>query len=490
MKITRFGYIIEKKSLSEEKILEIKKDLTVKPFQLEKFRFAKDNSFSLFLENGDYISIPKYYGIEKFGVPKINKLDNFPFPKFKMKYTGDLRPNQKIIVDKMIDGFEKYKGGILVSGCGTGKTNMAIYIACHFSLKTLFVVHKEDLMEQVKDRIKKYTNIQSIGIIRRKTVDVDHPFVVGMLRSLSMIDYDDKIFRDFGMIIIDEVHHMGAKCSVNFMKKITTKYMMGMSAEHNRNDGMYSIINLYLGPILHMEEQPPNNMVLVKKIYFNTENKEKSKTFIIKTNGEPDMSSTISNIVLNKTRNKLILQILLILFEMNKKILFLSGRIKQIDMFYDYFKKKKRKHVGKYIGGMPKEKLAKSAKKRIILGTFDSAQEGLDIDGLHVVVLATPKTSIKQSIGRILRRESYDYHPLVIDIIDENIPIFCGQSNKRDRYYRKQDYQIESLKVSDYTKKNYVMYNDRNSIEEFIKRIPSKKNNYCKIDYDNIDFID
>ncbi len=142
-----------------------------------------------------------------------------------MEYTGKLRPHQEIVVEKMIKGFAEHGGGILVLGCGSGKTNIAIYLACKYKLRTLFVVHKTILKNQVIDRIKTNTNVKEVGIIQSKTVKYKFPFVVGMVQSLSKIDYDDAIFKDFGMVIIDEVHHMGAK---KFFKNYTKKYQQNI----------------------------------------------------------------------------------------------------------------------------------------------------------------------------------------------------------------------------------------------------------------------
>lgn len=499
MKITRFGYILKKNSLRGKKLAKLKSDLTAKPFKLGKYgKFNKSNHFPLYLENGNYISIPKYYGLEKFGEPKINKLESYTFPKHKMKYKGKLRPNQKIIVNKIIRGFKKHSGGVLIAGCGSGKTNMAIYLACKYQLKTLFVVHKTFLKNQVINRIKSTTNVEEVGIIQGKIVNTNSPFVVGMIHSLCKDKYDDEIFKDFGLIIIDEVHHMGARTFSNFFKKTTTKYMLGISAEKSRNDGMYKIINMYMGPILHFEEQKPNDMVVVKKLHFKTSNKERSKLITNKYTGEPDRSSMITNVVYIKRRNRIFYEMIQILFDQGKNILFLSGRIKQINLFYKLLKENEytKHHVGKYIGGMSEEDQAISATKQIILGTFDTAQEGLDIENLNVVILATPKSSIKQSVGRILRKEIYEEHPIVIDVIDENIDIFKKQSRSRDTYYRKQKYNIQDLNIADHDAKNCVAWDDVAALEAFLNQVPDRKKKpkvekeFKKFNYEDIEFLE
>ena len=51
-----------------------------------------------------------------------------------------------------------------------------------------------------------------------------------MLQSLSMKDYDRKIFSSFGFTIIDECHHIAAEVFSKALFKIVTKYGLGLSA--------------------------------------------------------------------------------------------------------------------------------------------------------------------------------------------------------------------------------------------------------------------
>lgn len=499
-KITRFGYIIHKKILSEEQINEVKKELTIKPFKVGNFsKFSKDNSFTLYLENDDYLGVPKYYGLEKFGEPDINRLEDYSYPRQKMFFTGQLRPRQQVIIEKVIKGLEQHRGGLLLAGCGSGKTELAIYAACHYKLKTLFLTHKTYLKNQIINRIKLRTNVKKVGIIQQKKVDVDKPFVVGMIQSLAGIKYDDKIFRDFGMVIIDEVHHMGARKFSTVYQKVGAKYMLGISAERKRNDGVYKIINWYMGPILHFEEQRPNEMVIVKKFLYRTSNTERSKLVTNKYTGEPDRSTMISNLVCIKKRNRLIINIIKECFDEGKNILCLTGRIRQVNIFYHLLNQDKclKGMVGKYIGEMTEAELAISATKQIIIGTYNMAEEGLDIENLNVVILCTPKSAIKQSVGRILRKEIYEEHPIVIDIVDEDNAIFRKQSKTREYYYRRQQYHIQEFLVSDDEREGYHCWDDCAFLREALTRAPRDKaskmnldSSFVAINYDEIQFLD
>ena len=74
------------------------------------------------------------------------------------------------------------------------------------------------------------------------------------------------------------------------------------------------------------------------------------------------------------------------------------------------------------------------------------ASEGMDIPKLNTIILASPKSDIVQSVGRILRqkKESRRFHPLIIDIND-SIGAFQNQSKKRLAYYSKCKYTISII---------------------------------------------
>lgn len=80
---------------------------------------------------------------------------------------------------------------------------------------------------------------------------------------------------------------------------------------------------------------------------------------------------------------------------------------------------------------------------KIILATFGLAEEGLDIDRLNTLILASPKKSIEQTTGRIIRKEKYenDDYPLIFDIHDR-LDGMKGLINARMKYYDQNNFYI------------------------------------------------
>ena len=86
--------------------------------------------------------------------------------------------------------------------------------------------------------------------------------------------------------------------------------------------------------------------------------------------------------------------------------------------------------------------------------------------------MASPKTDVCQSVGRILRTKHTQ--PLVIDIIDSH-EIFTRQWQKRRQYYMKQKYNIISTKNNDYMDDKWETEFDPSKAKESTKNIKKKE---------------
>ena len=124
-------------------------------------------------------------------------------------------------------------GGIISVPCGFGKTIMAVYIACYFK-KTMFVSHKDFLNQQFLESVKQFVPNAKIVKIKQSEVDVENKdFVIASLQSLAMREYDINIFKDFGLVIIDEVHHTGAEVFSKAFKYMNVKMILGLGTTLN-----------------------------------------------------------------------------------------------------------------------------------------------------------------------------------------------------------------------------------------------------------------
>ena len=348
-------------------------------------------------------------------------------------------------------------------------TVLALNLITQLKKKTLIVVHKEFLIEQWKERINQFIPFARIGMIRQKKADVENKdIVIAMLQSLSMKDYPVSIFDQFGFCICDECHHLGAQVFSRALPKIGCKYMLGLSATPKRSDGLTKVFTWYLGPIVYSINKPSNQQtVKVRLIEYNSDNTTYSKEEL-SFRGQLCTPRMINNICGYEKRTKFIINILQFLLSENRKILVLSDRRQHLQDLFNFLVEKQIDSVGFYVGGMKSLDRKKSESKDIILGTFNMASEGMDIPDLDTVILASPKSDIRQSIGRILRKQHTIITPLIIDLID-NFSCFSRQSEKRQRIYRKHEYLITKSIINDHnhsTQKDLLkMFHIEESVE-------------------------
>ena len=241
-KLSRNGYIIIKSNYTTKEIKEIKDELTAKPYTFDDFSNGKEVRFHLYLESPKKLYIPRFYGIKKFGESTIDKITKGD--TIDIKFKGNLRKEQKPILDVSYKQIIEKGGGIISLKCGGGKTVLSLYILAQLKLKTLVVVHKDFLMTQWYDRIKEFIPEARVGKIQQDTIDTeDKDIVLAMVQSLSMKEYSEDTFEDFGFVIFDECHHLGAEVFCRCMAKVQSKYMLGLSATPNRKDGLRKYLN-------------------------------------------------------------------------------------------------------------------------------------------------------------------------------------------------------------------------------------------------------
>ena len=441
--LSKNGYKIKKKSLTPRSLKSLKDDLSVKPFVYNDYsNTSSESKFKVFLESPNSIYIPKFYGIEKYGIPKNVKINDGD--DINIKFNGDLREEQKPIEEIYLKSAKDIGGGIISLKCGGGKTVLALHIISMLKKKTIVVVHKDFLMTQWYDRIKQFLPDARIGKIQQNTVDIeDKDIVLSMVQSLSMKEYESDTFDSFGLAVFDECHHLGAEVFSKSMQKVSSKYMLGLSATPNRKDGLRKVFEWYIGPIVYMTKDKNEDYVEVQLISYDCNDEKYCKeetTF----KGDACMPKMINNICEYYPRTELILNLVKKYYKESRKILILSDRREHLNLMERYIHEKiAPNNVGQYVGGMKPNQLHESQKKDIILGTFSMASEGMDIPKLNTCILGSPKSDVEQSVGRIFREKACDrtHHPLIIDIIDD-FSLFKRQSEKRQTLYKKMNFKL------------------------------------------------
>ena len=441
------GYTVDKESISTSVQKSIKQELTVKAYVNEDYS-VPSIPFPIYGESQRKLYVPRFYGIDKYGLPYTSKIDEPQ--EITCTFSKKLRDIQQPIADAFIEATEKspYGGGGIISvPCGYGKTVIGLYLACKLGVKTLVVAHQDFLLDQWKERIDFFVKNANIGRIQGKICKtVNKDIVLATLQSLSMKEFNESVFEGFGLVIYDECHHLGAEVFSKALLKTNFKYLLGLSATPKRADGLSKVFEWYLGKIVFQIKKRNQETVNIKLFKYYDEDESYSKVEL-NFQGKPNTSKMMNNICNYTPRNELIVTEIKKTIDDNRKVLILSNRKSQLesifDMIGDYCDK------GYYLGGMKEKELKKSEEKQLLLATFSMAEEGLDCKDLDTVFLVSPKSNIEQAVGRILRKEvdKREKIPLVIDFID-CFSTFERQGEKRIKFYKKSKYTIENIDLT------------------------------------------
>ncbi len=446
------GYSIKKENITIQEQELIRKELTVKAF-VPKTSISQPTPFPVYRESPNKIYVPRYYGLKTYGEPDAIKIKDGD--DINISFAGDLRPFQKPIVKKYVKSAKSKGGGLLEIHCGAGKTVMALKIISELKKKTLVIVHKEFLLQQWKERINQFLPTAQVGRIQGDIIDIEgKDIVIGMLQSLSMKKYPSSIFQNFGLTIIDETHHIAAEVFSNALFQIVTKYMLGLSATMERKDRLTFVIKMFLGEVVYKKERDTSkDIVTVKGINYEIDDDEFSKVEY-NFKGQVHYSKMIKKLCEFNRRSEFIIKLLEDSLKENteQQFIILAHNKNLLKYLYDAIEHRKIATVGYYIGGMKQKDLKLSESKKVIIATYAMAEEALDIKTLTSLIMATPKSDVRQAVGRILRKK--ESNALVFDIIDMH-GVFQRQWKKRCAWYRKQKFTILGTNVENYNKRHW-----------------------------------
>ena len=164
-------------------------------------------------------------------------------------FTGTLTPIQQAAIRP----FLHHEYGVLVAPPGAGKTVMACAIAAQRSVPTLILVHRKPLMEQWRMQIASLLGIaradigEISGTTHRRTGIID----LAMVQSLRNLSEDDALYREYGLLIVDECHHVPAFNFESIMKRVAVQAVLGLTATPYRRDGLQDLIVMQCGPVRH-----------------------------------------------------------------------------------------------------------------------------------------------------------------------------------------------------------------------------------------------
>lgn len=351
-----------------------------------------------------------------------------------------LRAHQQAAVDSVVD----HDLAVVVAPPGSGKTVTACAVIAHHGQPTLVLVDRKPLLEQWRQRLGEHLGLEydRIGIIGGGKNTPAGIVDVAMIQSLARRERPDEVFTRYGLVVVDECHHLPAVSFNACVRTAPTRRWLGLTATPYRRDGLEGIIALQCGPVRH--ETRPGDLVetaLVQRRLIV------HPTTFVTEEDTASIQQIFGALAADDHRTDQICTDVARAVDEGRTCLVLTQRTSHIEAMHERLHTEGHEaHILR--GGMGKKALAvvdeamavpRAGAGMVVIATGSYLGEGFDWPELDTLFLAFPiafKGRVVQYVGRLLRAYGSKHDVELHDYLDEHIPVLERMHNKRLPAYR------------------------------------------------------
>jgi superfamily II DNA or RNA helicase len=359
-------------------------------------------------------------------------------------FMGSLRSDQGAAVSAML----RHDAGVLCAPTAFGKTVTAAAIIARRRVNTLVLVHRTELLKQWQERLQAFLGKgrDAIGTIgggkARPTGLID----IAVMQSLSRQGEVNALVENYGQIIVDECHHVGAVSFEAILTRTKARYVLGLTATPIRRDGQQPVIFMQCGPIRHTAARPadgPHDLEVIPQM----------RTTPIDVPLDAGIQDVFRYLVTDDERTEVIAAEIARAFGQGRKVLVLTERTEHLDairaaligrvpapmVLHGRLSRKQREALISDLNGLPTDA------PRILLATGKLVGEGFDHPALDTLVLAMPvswKGTLQQYAGRLHREHAGKTDVRIVDFVDVGHPALRRMWDRRQRGYRAMGYRV------------------------------------------------
>lgn len=458
---------IKKENLTMQEIMYLKRLASFtnpKFYELQKLRMpiyaeTTPRIIYCFDEDKDFLILPRGCVTK---IDEICKKNNVKFiiedkrelgiNEYTYTFKGKLTSKQEKAKNQLLE----YDIGVLSASTGFGKTVISAKIISELKRNTLIIVNRTTLLEQWKEKLSFFLDIdkKQIGQIGAGKVKANGRLDVASFQSLYKREDLEEIVSGYGLVIVDECHHVAAFSFEKVLKALRAKYVYGLTATPTRKDGWHKIIFMQCGDIRCRFNNTgiEGNDLLKHKVVVRRTNYKFNPS--LATINDIKISDIFNNMAKDENRNNLIISDIKTCIKEGRTPIVLTERIVHLNILKDKLKELNIPIII-YKGKMGKRKLDEIKEvinkadannmPRVILATSSSVGEGFDDSRLDTLFLTMPiswKGRVIQYVGRLNRSYLNKKEVIVYDYLD-NMRILNKMFEKRSKGYKMIGYQIE-----------------------------------------------
>ncbi len=368
-----------------------------------------------------------------------------------VSFVGTLRLDQEAAVAGMLS----HDNGVLCAPTAFGKTVTAAAMIARRGVNTLVLVHRTELLKQWQERLQAFLGVGKgvVGTIGGGKAKPTGKIDIAVMQSVSRQGEVNPLVENYGQVVVDECHHVGAVSFDAILKRTKAKYVLGLTATPVRRDGQQPIIFMQCGPIRYTAAKPagaPHDLEVLPHSRFTR----------IDLPTDAGIQDVFRHLASDQARTEAIATEVRDAVGQDRKVLVLTERTEHLDaikaaldglepapfVLHGRMSRMQRAGLVADLDALPPDA------PRVLLSTGRLIGEGFDHPPLDTLVLAMPvswKGTLQQYAGRLHREHASKTDVRIIDFVDTGHPALLRMWDKRRRGYRAMGYRIGSDEADD-----------------------------------------
>ena len=388
----------------------------------------------------------------------------------RVEFKGNLRDEQQEAVESLM----RYDFGVLSATTAFGKTIVGANLISKRKVNTLILVHRQQLLSQWIKRLSDFLMIDEqlpelpkkrgrkkkqslIGQMGAGKSQLSKIIDVATMQSLNSGGEVKSFVREYGMVIVDECHHVPAFSFEQIMKETTAKFVYGLTATPTRRDGHHPILTYQCGPVRFQvdakkqaEKRPFEHYIIPRFTSFRLPSQERDH--------DPSFQEIYSELTIDEIRNSLIVDDIVDCHKKGRNSIVLTGRIAHVEAIAEKLKDR-IPDVVVLTGGMGAKKTGRLLEEvtatpqdrpLTLVATGKFIGEGFDEPRLDTLFLAMPiswKGTLQQYVGRLHRLCDTKKDVQVYDYVDIHVPMLEKMYGRRLKGYASIGYRAKGESI-------------------------------------------